>query len=162
FSIFVSHRGPDAKQVLAGALVETDGSKDIFLDCLRLPRRVVNRNFVFGSLVRSKRILIVDTPNYLESQWCRKELCVAKIMSRLGWARLDRLSLPESVKELVKLKNNSLGDERYKEAEAYEMSPRILRDIEYWGRAPNKYSSRELGLKIDYFDEFEELFHHLN
>ena len=61
--------------------------------CLTLPRGVVNRSFVFGSLARSERILIVETENFHESVWCRKEAWAADALSRHGLATTERLTL---------------------------------------------------------------------
>ena len=141
FEIFLSHRGRDAKQELASAAraLPTDAA---FLDCLTLPRGVINRMFIYASLARSKRVLIIETPNFLESEWCRKEAWFAEAMAAQGIAHVERGTLSTAIGVIDQLRlNRPQGNPPHRAR--YPIAQRVLRDIDYHGRQPNLYTLKE-------------------
>ena len=62
---------------------------------------MVNRNFVFGSLARSSRVLIVETENFDESEWCRKEAWFAEALEACELARVERQGLASTESEVA-------------------------------------------------------------
>lgn len=86
YSSFLSHRGKDSKLKLASHILKScgkDRTSSVFLDCLCLPQRLINRKFVFESLARAEHICVVESPNYQESEWCRKEEWYARQLADL-------------------------------------------------------------------------------
>lgn len=171
YQLFLSHRGRDLKADLTRAVLALDIRPDVFLDCLSLPRGLVNRHFVFRSLVRSQTVVVVDSPNFQESVWCRKELWVAEALARLGCANLRNLGGVDQVVEVLSeerrggrlrtpaeiaaaVLSHSTGDENNKNDEDDEddrtswVCNRILNDVDYWARTPNLHSAREAGLPL--------------
>jgi hypothetical protein len=144
FALFLSHRGRDAKRALAKIVQAMPAAHGVFLDCLILPRGVVNRSFVFGSLARSERVLIVETENFYESVWCRKEAWFADALAAQGLAKVERVTLP--VAEAWTAADGS-GSRRRRAARGltYPIVHRVLRDIDYWARKPNLHSLKEAG-----------------
>ncbi len=143
FSVFVSHRGPDAKQMLAAQLASAPLGR-AFLDCLVLAKGIVNRRFVFESLARSGHCLIVETANYAASPWCRKERWLAETLSQLGLMTIERRSLAAALVALAAERPadaSVAGDFDHQ----YPITDRVLSDIDYWGRAPNRHSLTESG-----------------
>ena len=147
FDLFLSHRGRDAKQLLSQN-VQAVTSHGIFLDCLTLPHGVINRSFIYGSLARSDRILIVETENFAESEWCRKEAWFADAMAACGMVTAERVTLSEASARIAK-DGPSVTRQRFPENLAYPITPRVLRDIDYWGRAPNLCSLKESGYSTE-------------
>lgn len=149
FEVFLSHRGCDAKNTLAQTLLRQHDASGVFLDCLRLPRSVINRNFVFGAIGRSANVVVVDTPNFAKSEWCMKELWVAQQLERLGLTTLRRCSLSDAVgavSEMESIQAKDGTDTPDEDTErAYPILSRILTDIRYWARAPNLDSLAKLG-----------------
>ena len=101
YSLFLSHRGRDSKVVLAEAVGGEGRHFNVFLDCLSLPKGIINRNFVFNSLCRSDTVFIVESQHYLESAWCRKEAWLAEEMARLNLLKIERLTLGDAVGKLA-------------------------------------------------------------
>jgi hypothetical protein len=148
FGLFLSHRGRDAKRPLSIAVRALPQTHGVFLDCMTLPHGVVNRSFIYNSLARSERILIVETANYLESEWCRKEAWFADAMVMHGLATLERVTLADAIGRVAAEGPKSLrrrGDQRF----SYPMSDRVLQDIDYWARKPNLHSLKETGHSIE-------------
>lgn len=130
YSVFLSHRGMDAKAALVQLLQARHGDSGVFLDCVTLPRGLINRAFVFGSLARSRAVIVVDTPHFHQSPWCRKELWFAETMASLGLARLSRVGLNE-VAQLLPATAAPPAREVGSDAEfSYRMVRRILLDQE--------------------------------
>jgi hypothetical protein len=155
FAIFLSHRGRDAKQQLAAQVRELPSEHGVFLDCLTLPHGVVNRFFIYGALARTDTVVLVDTPNFDESSWCRKEFWFSDALVRHGIARLERLPIADSleaVRSRGPLSRRTSGDLRLH----YPILPRILRDIDYFGRAPNLFSLKESGYSGDELDSIQQ------
>ncbi len=148
FDIFLSHRGRDAKQPLSQAVQALQPTHGVFLDCLTLPRGVINRSFVYGSLARSERVLIVETENFNESEWCRKEAWFADAMARHGLASVERMTLPDAAARVAKDGPPSTR-QRASHEFRYPIAPRVLSDIDYWARAPNLHSLKGAGYTTD-------------
>jgi hypothetical protein len=144
FEIFLSHRGRDAKRQLSETVQKLPHNHGIFLDCMSLPHGVINRSFVFGSLAKSKQIVIVETENFNESEWCRKEAWLADMMSVQNLARVDRMVLGDATTRIA-----ADGDltvrRRSNQGRRYPISHRVLRDIDYWARTPNLHSLKKGG-----------------
>lgn len=141
FGVFLSHRGRDAKNALAQALLGRPGARGVFLDCLTLPRGVINRCFVFGAIGRSREVVVVDTANFAESDWCLKELWVAEELQKLGLARLRRASLAEAIQGLSGIEAVPADDGGDRD---YSIAPRVLSDARYHARSPNLESLEKL------------------
>ena len=154
FELFLSHRGLDAKRQLAEQVLALPERKNVFLDCLRLPRAVVNRKFVFGSLARSRRIYILDTPNFEGSAWCRKERIASEAMQKLGLVQVQRIGLDQLPAVLQAKKPSASGDDVVRPT--YPILQRVLSDLENWNRQPNKVTLSELSLSLDPFQAVEE------
>jgi hypothetical protein len=154
FNYFLSHRGKDSKKVLADKMLEKTELHDVFLDCLSLPKGVINRKFVFDSLGHSRTILIIDSPAFNDSVWCRKELWFTKQMSRIGEAKFEMTTLPGAMHVIENIRESAPPKIRKK---GYPITPRILRDIDNFGRQPNKYSLEELKYSTDYLRDIEDL-----
>ena len=160
FEMFLSHRGKDAKKQLMEQVIDHKIQDTIFLDCLSLPYRIINRNFVFKNLVRSKRILIVQTKNYDASIWCCKEASVANILSSLGLCEVIKVpsvdSATEQIDNITALKKEQKTPHNSSTVPADEhtswITTRIMRDIDYHGRQPNLYSAKEQDLTITCFE----------
>ena len=146
FDLFLSHRGRDAKRSLSGAVQTLRPASGVFLDCLTLPRGMINRNFIYSSLARSKEILIVDTENFNESEWCRKEAWFAGLLTAHRLAGSKRVTLSNAI-ELVKSGSPKSARGRPSQKLSYPIASRVLRDVDYWARKPNLHSLREAGLQ---------------
>ena len=154
YSLFLSHRGEDAKRLLADKVMALGEEHAVFLDCLTLPRGLINRKFVFDSLLRSQRILLIESPNYDKSEWCRKERWLAKEMQRLRLACVESVSVADA----VKIVEGSRGRSKLRKPVVvldYPVAQRILKDIDYWARHPNKHSLTEKGISIDFLKSIE-------
>jgi hypothetical protein len=160
--LFLSHRGPDLKTDLTRAVLTLGIRPTVFLDCLSLPRGLVNRHFVFRSLVRARAVVIIDSPNFQESAWCRKEAWVAEALTRVRRVELRLVKGADQAVQLLEEErragrlNTTAPDEPSEAAEAEDelgartswVCNRILKDIDYWARTPNLYSSRESKLPL--------------
>jgi hypothetical protein len=155
FEIFLSHRGRDAKRELASAARYLP--KDVaFLDCLTLPRGVINRMFIYASIARSKRILIIETPNFHESEWCRKEAWFAEAMAAQGMARVVRGTLMDGIRAIDQIRlQRQQGSPAPRST--YPIAQRVLRDIDYHGRQPNLYTLQESGHATEVFAPIQAL-----
>jgi hypothetical protein len=143
FDVFLSHRGPDAKAELAAAVLRMPRRHGVFLDCLTSPRGELNRSFLYGSMVRSKTIVIVETANYRQSPWCKKEEWLSERLTAHGVANtVVRLPLHATIAYLASERSVS-SLEHARAALPYPIAHRVLRDIDYWARAPNLHSLRE-------------------
>lgn len=152
FDYFLSHRGKDSKKVLADKILEKPELPHVFLDCLSLPKGVINRKFVFDSLGHSRRILIVNSPSFNDSEWCRKELWFTKQISQIGEAKFEMTSVQEAMHVLENITETPLPNVKRK---GYPITSRILKDIAYFGRQPNKYTLEELKYSTDYLKDIE-------
>jgi hypothetical protein len=152
-AVFLSHRGRDAKLALADRLLQLERWDGYFLDCLVLPKGVINRRFVFDSLANAERVVVVDTPNFLESAWCRKELWLAERLAARGMAKVEKVPLSTALAALDRV----VGPEVEPAAArlAYPIADRVMKDIDYWARAPNKYSLAESGSDMRLVSTFE-------
>lgn len=157
FEIFLSHRGRDAKQSLSMAVQALNANHGVFLDCLTLPRGVINRNFVFGSLARSKRVLIVKTENFSESEWCRKEAWFADAMATQGLAMVDHMTLSDAS---VQIATHGPYSTRRRSSQGlnYPIAQRVLKDIDYWARTPNLHSLKESGYPTECLEQLQSVF----
>ena len=97
---------------------------------------MINRSFVFGSLARSERILIVETENFNESEWCRKEAWFADAMAGHGLTRVERMTLPDAAAQVAAAGLLSMRRRSNQELR-YAIAQRVLNDIDYWARSPN-------------------------
>ncbi|HYC87870.1 MAG TPA: hypothetical protein VEO54_01560 [Thermoanaerobaculia bacterium] len=156
FDIFLSHRGRDAKLQLSAAVQDLQSTHGVFLDCMTLPRGVVNRSFVYGSLARSKKIVIVESRHFNESDWCRKEAWFAGAMAENGLASVDRVTLT-AAEEFVKTHGPVSTRRRSKQELSYPITHRILKDVDYWGRTPNLHSLKESGHPTDALVPLQDL-----
>jgi hypothetical protein len=165
--MFLSHRGKDSKRQLMEAVLKLNARAHIFLDCLSLPRKMVNRYFVFKSLVRSEKVLLVETANFSESAWCRKESSLANILVRHGICEVATVSHADSaIQELERHREKTMLDRADSFGKGALDSPtreagswtttRILRDIDYHSRHPNLFSVKEMGLPATCFDHIME------
>ena len=161
FSVFLSHRGCDAKRVLADSLRTVKNDHGVFLDCLTLPQGMVNRRFVYESLTRAKKVLIVDSPNYSDSEWCLKEKWLADVMLALNMIDCEYLSLDDAVKIAQASAIQSTRPTMHSEQMVYPITPRILRDIDFWARTPNLHSLREKGISTDSFGSIKSFLNNL-
>jgi hypothetical protein len=141
YSVFLSHRGCDAKNELAQALLRQPGALGVFLDCLTLPRGVINRSFVFGAIGRSRQVVLVDTAKFAESDWCLKELWFAEQLEKLGLTTLRRWSLAEAIEGVLGIEAVQTDDDIDR---AYAIAPRVLSDARYYARSPNLFSLEKL------------------
>lgn len=148
FGVFLSHRGRDAKLELARAFEDLPANHGLFLDCMTLPRGVINRSFIYKALANADSVVIVDTEHFPESPWCRKEAWLSDAMARRDLLQAERLSLPEAVAR-VRLHGSTTrgnsGDPRH----VYGITGRVLRDIDYWARHPNLHSLEEAGVSAE-------------
>lgn len=148
FSVFLSHRGRDAKLDLARAFEGLPANHGVFLDCMTLPRGVINRSFIYKALANADSVVIVDTEHFPESQWCRKEAWLSDAMARRDLLQAERLSLSEAV-ALVRshgpATRGQIGDPQH----MYGITGRVLRDIDYWARHPNLHSLKEAGVSAE-------------
>jgi hypothetical protein len=161
YGLFLSHRGRDVKADLTRAVLSLGVRPAVFLDCLSLPRGLINRHFVFRSLVRSRAVVVVDSPNFDESAWCRKEAWVAEALARLGLAQLVRVGGAGQAARLLEDESRTgrlsppppvavaagAPAENEDDPTAWVCN-RILNDIDYWARTPNLHSAREKKLPI--------------
>ncbi|MEO0371729.1 MAG: hypothetical protein AAF231_09765, partial [Pseudomonadota bacterium] len=154
FSVFLSHRGKDSKADLVTALGGDGADKQVFLDCLSLPKGVINRNFVFGSLCRSEKMLIVASDNYDGSPWCRKEAWLAREMARHGLLQLEDTDLAGANASLERLTAQEVTQDQ---VNLYEIAPRVHRDLDYWARGPNLHSLDDDGAAPDALAAFEDI-----
>ncbi|MBR0895161.1 toll/interleukin-1 receptor domain-containing protein [Bradyrhizobium tropiciagri] len=159
YDTFLSHRGLDAKSRLAHALRQHGEPRRVFLDCLTMPHGVINRAFVFGSLARSKSVMVVDTSNFSGSAWCRKELWFSEILGRHGRLQLTRETLDKTLELLARTDSSTEESEpRHGEEEfIYRIAPRIMRDFDYELRAPNRASAKSKGLDVSLLAPVEGL-----
>ncbi|HSE16449.1 MAG TPA: toll/interleukin-1 receptor domain-containing protein [Pyrinomonadaceae bacterium] len=160
FDLFLSHRGRDAKQVLAQAVQSRPESTRIFLDCLTLPRGIINRSFIYGSLARSDRVLIVETDNFQESEWCRKEAWFADAMASCGVVSAERVTLAKASVEVAQSLPAQVNQSSREELE-YEIASRVLSDIDYWARAPNRHSLTQLGHSTKSLERLDRVVKHV-
>lgn len=144
FAVFLSHRGRDAKRRLSSAVQDLEGRPGIFLDCMVMPRGVINRCFIYSSLSKSDRILIVETENFSESEWCRKEAWFSDAMAAHGQAKVERTTLADAEMMLGQYESAAARG-RHDESLRYPIAPRVMRDIDYWARTPNLFSLKEKG-----------------
>lgn len=156
FSLFLSHRGRDAKRPLSEAVRGLPPTHGVFLDCMTLPRGVINRSFIYNSLARSARILIVETENYDESEWCKKEAWFSQEMAKHGLSSVERISLGDAVPRVGKQGRQSIRRRNNQQLD-YPISNRVLRDIDYWARTPNLHSLKETGHSIETIEGIQEI-----
>lgn len=170
YLLFLSHRGSDVKKELTQSILQLGVPPEVFLDCVSLPRGLVNRHFVFRSLARSGVVLVVDSPHFNESAWCRKEAWLAEALARHDQVKLIRVAGYERAIPYIELaakideptapddgtREVALAQEGFENDDEGRDTPwvcnRILRDIDYWARTPNLYSAKEKGLPVDFFE----------
>jgi hypothetical protein len=156
FALFLSHRGRDSKLQLSAEVRKLPSNHGVFLDCLTLPHGVINRWFIYGALARTETTVVVETPNYDESDWCRKELWFADALAKHRLTRLERLSVMnalQSVHQSGEQSSRRPGDLGLR----YPILSRILKDIDYWARKPNLHSLKESGYTGGELDSIQEL-----
>lgn len=158
YAMFLSHRGPDAKSALSRELLAAGGANRVFLDCLALPHGVVNKRFVFESLALADETLIVDTPNFNESLWCRKEAWFADFLARQGLASYERVSLDTALVRSAVAATNTKPPNVFTESLEQSISTRIVRDNDEWSRTPNRFSLKEHGIDTGCLDSAAEFF----
>lgn len=144
FDVFLSHRGCDSKRELATAVQRLESGHGVFLDCLVLPHGVINSCFVFGSLASSSDVLIVESENFNDSDWCRKEAWFAGMLEKYCSRKVVRVSLSGACDRLS-IHEAGLHRRRAFEEQRYTIRPRVLQDIDYWARKPNLHSLKEAG-----------------
>jgi hypothetical protein len=157
YKFFLSHRGKDAKRVLAGTLLAAKGSSGVFLDCLALPKSKTNMRFLFDSLAGAEMTIIVDTPDYHSSPWCRKEEWFAEALSALGCIQIERLSLEDAVS---RLDNADLTDHVVHlnaDERPHPIGYCITQDIDHPMYEPNIVTLERLGADLACFDAVDNL-----
>jgi len=135
--------------------MQLGGQHAIFLDCLTLPRGLINRKFVFASLTSADHILLIETPHYCESVWCRKERWVAEAMEKSGLARVSRIPLEDAASFIASPRHPARARSTNK-ASQYPISGRILKDNDNWGRQPNKYGLAEKKISVEFLSSIEQ------
>ena len=162
FTAFFSHRGKDSKQLLLANVQRLPASSRLFLDCLRVSNGLVNRHFVFRSMANSQCVIIIETENFHNSEWCKKEAWFADVLYGLGLCDVHRVSsVPEAISYLDRFATEgessvNAGLQIGMFEDNTDTAPhgvswtcyRVLKDIDYWARAPNIYSAREKGLNV--------------
>lgn len=177
FEVFLSHRGKDAKQILMNAVFSSPNRHKIFLDCLVLGTGLINRHFVFRSLVRSRRILIVETDNFWLSEWCQKEAWLAQVLSDLNISSTVRTNSAHDIEACIghlidhdaaepaipTARQASIQSPPGFDQDKWDRSPygsgitfRILKDTDLWFRVPNLHSAKEKGLDVKHIINFRE------
>lgn len=159
FDIFLSHRGVDAKLRLSRSVESLQRTHGVFLDCMTLPHGVVNRSFVYSSLAHSDRVLIVDTEHFQESEWCRKEAWLADAMAAHGLLETERITL-DAATSRVAMDGPRSTRRRRVAALSYPIAPRILSDLDYWGRQPNLHTLKENGQSTESLAPLEAVLKH--
>ena len=138
FSTFLSHRGCDSKAELA-AHIQSDIPEGMttraFLDCLCMPKRMINRKFVFESLASSEQVLIVESPNFTASEWCRKEVWFAEQLQSLAGKSVSRGDLKTAIAKGVILE--AFQKETSVKVRPWLVSRCVLNDQHAASRAPN-------------------------
>lgn len=145
--LFLSHRGRDVKKDLTQAVLACPSPGAVFLDCLSMPRGLINRHFVFRNLARARSVVIVDSPNFRESVWCRKEAWTADTLARLGLAEVHRCASPEEVPALLNQARNEATVSAH-DRESGWLTNRVLKDVDYYARGPNLHTARESGQPV--------------
>jgi hypothetical protein len=126
-----------------------------------MPKGEINRAFVFESLARSKSVLVVDTPNFTSSAWCRKELWFAEALSSQGRLHLKRSGVDDALAMLAQMNSCATSDRpRPENKYGYPVAPRIMTDFDYELRAPNRASACKRGLDVSPLVSVEELIGH--
>ena len=171
FEVFLSHRGKDAKQVLVDAMLRLPSSSRIFLDCMALPTGLINRHFVFRSLIQSNEILLIETENFQHSEWCKKEAWLAGILADIKFCNVSRtVDVNDAVVNLGRFGGADAAPDPDPDIaigqvqDEDDLSPygvswicsRVFKDIDYWARAPNLFSAREKGLSVTGVAQFRD------
>ncbi len=156
-NLFLSHRGKDAKKDLM-ELVLSNNPNGKFLDCLCLPHRLINRNFVFRNLVNAQRAIILKTTNFSDSIWCQKEEALADYLSEMQLIDVVKASALDEVLDYVANNPGISVKQQVTNAEEHDAELswtviRVLRDIDSFnGTRPNIYSLNENDIPTDIFD----------
>lgn len=158
--IFLSHRGKDAKAVLMDAILGGERAKEAFLDCLSMPRSVINRLFLYQSLTWSQEVLIIRTQNFHASSWCRKEAWIAEALAGLTGIRMTVLSNVDQATEYLESlvwgpkveEHNAAGPSDEATSRSSWTTARILKDMTEVTRAPNLWSVTHNGYPANLFD----------
>lgn len=101
YETFFSHRGTDTKTSLTKGLLNEGLERVAFLDCLAVPRSRINRLFLYESIVGSRTVTLVETRNFDQSNWCRRERSFAEFLNRWEGRQIQRT--PTAEKALASL-----------------------------------------------------------
>ncbi|MDJ0710660.1 MAG: hypothetical protein QNJ14_09730 [Woeseiaceae bacterium] len=152
YSAFLSHRGPDSKTALLQGLVDAGGAGGVFLDCITMPKGVINRRFVYQSLARARETLVVQSQRFDESDWCRKERWLAEQIAKLDSGSVRFVSIDDALAIAPGIAAGSTAPSVTAETLKHSIPRRIQRDQENWARRPNLKSLKDAGVDIDFFD----------
>ncbi len=152
YDVFLSHRGSDSKAELISHLLNNDSNEapaGVFLDCLCMPRRVINRKFVFENLACSNCISIIDSDNYYSSEWCRKEKWFADQLVKLGHWRVESTDLNSFLK--IKLPENQNSEPRVLRVRRVFVLEELIDNQSDPNRSPNlnSLSSNSANFKLE-------------
>lgn len=149
--LFISHRGPESKRRLMNVILDAQLERDVFLDCLSLPKEKANRYFVFRNLVRSRGILLVQTPKFSESAWCRKEREAAQVLADCGLLTVaachdldDASAAISRVRPAPRPAPRAVSD-----GDRSWVTSRILKDLHGWG-TPKDMGHRGAALSVHF------------
>lgn len=155
-SVFLSHRGKDSKKQLMDHLL-THETAGVFLDCLSLPRKLINRNFVFGNLVNSKQVLLIKTPNFSGSIWCLKEERLCELLKQNGEFNYEICThVEEGIRKLSELSATAYApnEKPPKETAISGSVHRILNDGNIFnGPRPSLYTLHEKECSVAIFSD---------
>ena len=102
--------------------------------------RVINRMFIYGSLARSERVLIVETPTSTSRLVAARKRVRGFDGPLHGTARVERTTLNPRLQNQQHTTDPAPADS--KSALAYPIAPRVLRDIDYHAAAES-YTLRD-------------------
>lgn len=136
----------------------------------------MNRHFVFRSLVRSRGVVVVDSPHFHESEWCRKEAWLADTLSKLGYIQVHRVTGAQEAIGFIESSNGagalaaatsgssvatSDATAEHDERRAW-VSLRILSDIDSPWFTPNLHSVRANGLSVSSLESMVDWLSHVS
>ena len=86
---------------------------------------------------------------------------MADVMLALNMIDCEYLSLDDAVKIAQASAIQSTRPTMHSEQMVYPITPRILRDIDFWARTPNLHSLREKGISTDSFGSIKSFLNNL-
>jgi hypothetical protein len=101
-------------------------------------------------------VIIVNTPHFHQSPWCRKELWLARSMAEFGRAQVVELSLEGAIEHVAASTGSTLVDAPLGTEYHYPITQRILKDLNYEMRTPNKISLAKTGKRLSSISSLEK------